>query len=429
MVFLNRIKQRVFDETDKRLNKADIQSICRLILILFAVIASASFLMQQQGRTIFGPQLGADFAAFYIAGKIYNDVSPDRIYDRELERELYHQIAPNQASGTELPYLNAPFFVLPFTVLARLPYSLAYLSWFLISLMLMLTGFNTVWRTLRSMPAENYSVAILLAVSFMPFMVECLAGGQTSAAGFACLAFAIYFERRGLPIASGVALALCSYKPTLLLLICPMLVVTRRFSTILGLTAGTLGLALLSVVAVGWKACKEYFRTLLFFTQASVDSVSVFRNWKYVDINSFFRSLLNEEAGLRWWMTALVMIPVAGLLIAIWRKAGQNNVHNRAIVWAVTITWSMVLNIYLGIYDTTFMILSVLLMTDVMGNHGGNNRLLLPGSFKLMVVILYVVPWITQPIAQISGFQLYTLILFAIGIHQMRLLTANCATL
>src|SRR5262245_4997147 len=223
---------------NRRLNRSDIRSICLLILVIYSITLCVSFATHASGRTVFGPQLGADFGAFYIAGKIFNSVSPSRIYDRDLQRKLYPELYPSAPLGEELPYVNAPFFVLPFPLLARLEYSWAYLVWILLSLGLYISGFTLLWKKLDAMPEDAYFVALLLALSFMPFLVECLAGGQTSAFGFFCFALAISCERRGRPIMSGIALALCSYKPTLLLMALPMLVITRRFSTIVGFLIG-----------------------------------------------------------------------------------------------------------------------------------------------------------------------------------------------
>src|SRR5262245_21582840 len=209
---------RVWAAVNRRLNRSDIQSICLLVLAIYSIALCVSFATQKSGRTVFGPPLGADFGAFYIAGKIFNSVSPDRIYDRSLHRQLYQEHFPSAPSGEELPYINAPFFVLPFPLLARLEYSWAYFIWILISLGLYISGFTLLWRTLDAMPEGAYVGALLLALSFMPFLVECVAGGQTSAFGFFCFALAINCERRGRQIMSGAVLALCSYKPTLLLL-------------------------------------------------------------------------------------------------------------------------------------------------------------------------------------------------------------------
>src|SRR5215813_5796150 len=131
-----------------RLNHSDIRSICLLVLVIYSIILAISFTTQRAGRTVFGPRLGADFGAFYVAGKIFNSASPDRIYDRDLQRKLHQELFPSAPSGEEFPYVNAPFFILPFPMLAGLEYSWAYLVWALLSLVLYISGFTLLWRAL-----------------------------------------------------------------------------------------------------------------------------------------------------------------------------------------------------------------------------------------------------------------------------------------
>ena len=139
----------------------------------------------------------------------------------------------------------------------------------------------------------------------MPFLVECLAGGQTSAVAFFCLAFAINRERRGYYISSGLALSPCAYKPTLLLLSgADAGLSLDATSTLLGFVAGCAILAVVSLLVAGRQGCLGYINTLLYFTNASTSSASGLRSWKYVDINSFFRLLVGNYLYLRWTLTA-----------------------------------------------------------------------------------------------------------------------------
>jgi hypothetical protein len=412
---------RVWASVNRRLNRSDIRSVCLLVLVIYSIALAASFATQASGRTIFGPQLGADFGAYYIAGKIFNSVSPGRIYDRDLQRQFYYEIFPSAPPGEELPYVNAPFFALPFLLLARLEYPPAYLIWIMVSLGLYVSGFTLLWRTLDAMPEDTYSVALLLALSFMPFMAECLAGGQTSAFGFFFLALAIGCERRGHPVMSGAALSLCLYKPTLLLLVLPMLVITRRFRTLAGFAIGGLLLAATSLLLIGRQGCLEYIRMLLFFADASTSATSGFKPWKYVDVNTFFRSLLGSYVYLRWFFVAAAFLVVLPLLFRFWRRTDRENANDQSLVWAGVLTWTLVLNVYLGIYDTTLVVLSVLLVTHFFYRRADKLKFELASGYKLITLLLYLVPWITQPIARLTGVQLYTVTLALFGGYQLRL--------
>lgn len=404
---------------ERRLNRPYIQFICLLVLAVYLVVFVVSFATSVRGRTIFGPHLGADFGAFYIAGNIFNTQSPDRIYDAELHHRLYQEHFPDAPADSQLPYVNAPFFVLPFTVLARLPYSWAYLSWVVLSLALYLAGFALIWKGLDGISRDARLVALLLALSFMPFLVECLAGGQTSAVGFFCLALAISSERRGGYVLSGLALSLCAYKPTLLVLVVPMLLITRRYKTLLWFVAGCGLLALVSLLVVGRQGCLGYINTLLYFTNASASAASGLRSWKYVDINSFFRLLLGQHPILRWTMTLAAFLLVLPFLFRLWWRSDLKRRDEQSLVWALVLTWTLVLNLYVGIYDSTLVVLSVLLTTDVLCRGADNDQLRLPATYKFILLLLYVVPWITQPVARLTAFQPYTLTLALLGSWQL----------
>ena len=397
---------------ERRLTRSYIRFVCLLVLAVYGIVFLLSFSTTAAGRTVFGPHLGADFAAFYVAGKIFNSHSPEQIYDAQLQDRLYREQF-SDAADSHLPYVNAPFFILPFTLLARLPYAWAYFFWVGISLALFLGGFALVWRTLEGFPAGSWLTSLLLALSFMPFLVECLAGGQTSAFGFFCLAGAISSERRGKSFVSGLVLSLCTYKPTLLLLIVPMLVISRRYTTLLGFIAGCGLLTIASLLAVGWQGCAGFINTLLYFTSASTSAASGLRSWKYVDVNSFFRLLFGDHVYLRRTLTAVAFVFGLPFLVRVWLQSARENAETRSLTWAVTIAATLVLNLYVGIYDSTLVVLSALLVTDCMYRCGNE----LPTSYKFILVLLYVVPWITQPIARLTGIQLLTIVLAAFVWH------------
>jgi hypothetical protein len=408
---------QLWSAINRRLNRADIQPICLLILAFYSIMLSISFATQEKGRTAFGPQLGADFQQFYVAGVIFNSQTPDQIYDRDLQRRLYHELFPDTAPDTELPYVHAPFFILPFPLLSKLPYPWAYFVWLLISLCLYVSGFNLLWRELDAMPEGVYWMSLLLALSFMPFLVECLAGGQTSAFGFFCFALAISCERRGRQMLSGVALALCSYKPTLLLFILPMIVITRRFSTLIGFLTGFLFLAVVSLLLVGWQGCVSYVNTLFYISDHSTAAVTGLRPWKYVDVNSFFRLLLGRHVYLRWIFVAAVCLSVLPLLFRFWLRADREG--DQSLVWASVLTWTLVLNAYVGIYEATLVVLSALLTTHAFYRRANKTQFELAPVYKLSILSLYLTPWITQLIARLSGVQLYTLALAMFGGYQL----------
>lgn len=401
---------------ERRLNQAYIRRIAILILAIFVIVLTVSFVTAKRGKTVFGPFLGADFGAFYVAGQIYNNYGPASIYDVPLHRRLYQENFPDAPADEELTYANAPFFVAPFIVLSRLPYAWAYLIWLVISVSLYVGGFSILWRALKCLPQEIWLTALLVALSFWPFLVECLAGGQTSAFGFFCVGLAIALETRS-RFWSGAVLALCAYKPTLLFLIVPMLLVTGRWLTLVGLAVGNVILAFISLALVGVPGCVNFLNRLLFYSAASTSTEAGLRSWKYVDINAFMRLLLPQQTHLRWAITAVLVLLVVPFLISKWwTLRGESQ---RRLLWALTLTWTPVLNIYMGIYDSTILVLAGLLLTAELYSRGHRSDSL-PFAYRCFLLLLYVSPMFTQSIALMAGVQIYALAVAAFGIYQLR---------
>lgn len=401
---------------DRRLNQDYIRKIAIMVLAIFFIVLTVSFATAKRGKSIFGPFLGADFGAFYVAGQIFNNNNPARIYDFELQYRVYRHNFPDAPVDEALTYANAPFFIAPFILLSRLPYAWAYLIWLVVSLSLYIAGFSTLWRSLESLPRDIWLTALLLALSFWPFLVECLAGGQTSAVGFFCFALAITLEPRN-RFWSGAVLALCAYKPTLLLLVVPMLLATGRWLTIAGLAVGSTVLAVFSWLLVGIEGCINFINRLLFFSTTTTNVVTGLRSWKYVDINFFMRLLLPHQTYVRWAIVAIIVVAVIPFLVSKWWRLRTK--EQRRLLWALTLTWTPVLTLYMGIYDSTILVLPALLLTAEFYKAGYRSDSL-PFAYRCLLLALYLAPWFTQNIAMLVGVQIFTLVIAAFGIYQLR---------
>lgn len=411
---MNRIRQRLHEALEARLNGPYIRTICCLVLGAFLIMQSIAIETSDGGPTVFGPYPGADFAVFYVAGSIFDSYPPDRIYDMALHTRLYHGLFPLQPPQGQLPYANAPFFVLPFALLAQLSYPWAYGLWIAISCGLYYFGLRLLRGAFTALSGEQWSTVLLLAFSFSPFLFEGVAGGQVSVFGFFWLSLTLSLEKRGHSLAAGVALAFLTYKPTLLVLILPMLVITRRKRMLGGFAIGVLGLAVVSILAVGREGCLKYLETLMLFLHATADAASGLRTWKYVDVNSFSRLLAGGHIGLRITIILAAAAALLPRLFAVWSRSGHNRENYRDLAWSSTIACTLVLNVYLGIYDTILIVPGVLIATDLLSRTVRGNAF---PCFRYLLVLLYLTPWVTQIVARLTGVQLYTLVLAGFVIY------------
>lgn len=415
------------DYLGRYLRTGPIRFYCLTVLACAVVLLVVALTTQTRGRTIFGSNLGADFAQFYIAGTILNQYSTARLYDFALQQHLYHEMFPDEPADSQLPYFYPPYFAFPFAVLSRLPYSAAFLVWLLISLLLYLAGLVLLSRTLEFIPIGVLRTVWLLALAFMPFLFECWLGGQVSVWAFFALALVLRCERLGSHFLSGLALALCSYKPTLLFLVGPMLVVTRRWKTLLGFAIGGLSLAIASILILGWRPNLDYVDAIVAYARAVGSGEVWLRLWKYIDLNSNLRLLVGYDS-LRWLLTLAVMGTGLALLGRVawqlWRSRG----HEWDLTWALTLTWTLVLNIYMPIYDTILVVPSVLLTTNALSRRSKDFGTIWTPAFQVLLGLIHLVPWFTQAIARTTGFQSYTVVLATLGLFQLTLVRSSVTT-
>jgi len=384
----------------------------RVYALLTSIIAASvvlSFAIESPQRLT-----GAtDFPAFYNAGKILNEHSSQHLYDRDLQRQLYVNLAPDAASRRNLYFAYSPFFALIFSPFAMLPYTAAFVCWTLVSLTLFTVGFFLVWKA-EALPPRDRTDAFLVAVAFLPFFTWCLTTGQTSAFGFFWLALAIYFDRKVRPFQSGCALAILLYKPTLLVLILPMLVITKRWRTILGFSVAALGLGLISLLLIGANGIVPYVRMLEAFSEDKASGRHP--NWADIDIFSFFLPLVGGHSTAARLLTLIVAMIVVPFLYLVWRRRPE-------VGWATAIIWTLVLNFYVLIYDVTFIVLAVLLTAAFYIA----NRHRLPLGLRWFMLVLFLVPWIETNLALRYGFHPMTLVIVGFGCYQLYQVSNNVA--
>lgn len=385
------------------------------------VLLIISFATANHGQTVFGPPLGADFAGLYCAGSILNEWGParDRLYDSAYQDARYHELLPNVREEEKLPFVYPPFVAAAFRLLARLPYERAFAVWLLVSAGLYVGSLALTWHALRPTELDRTTV-FLLALSFEPFLMETWLGGQLSAVGVFCFALSFCLERHDRNFAAGAALGLCLYKPTLLVLFVPLLVVARRVKMLAGFVVAALALAALSLWAAGTHNCQDFIRVLWDFAQNTTGAGTlILRLWKYVDLNSFFRMLLGGSSAANGILLLLAAVAPLSWLMALWWRYARLSAGQRDLVWAATLTWTLLINIYVCIYDASVMAISMTLTAAALRQGQEPSAGPFPRAFQWLCLLVYLVPWLTQPLARWTGFQALTPVLAAMGSYQL----------
>ena len=108
-------------------------------------------------------------------------------------------------------------------------------------------GVGALRPYLASLPKPYRRAALLLGLTFVPVALWSLVGGQIGVIAFAIIAWCVRFDLSGKQLAAGATLALCCYKPTLLLLFGPFLLLRMNLRFLLGFAAGLSGLLAVSL--------------------------------------------------------------------------------------------------------------------------------------------------------------------------------------
>jgi len=368
-------------KTPSLITRERVRAVCVSIICINAILLGLSF-FTHNGRTPFGHSLGGGCTIYYYTGAGLNqglDIYQPGVIDGLLARA-------GQAESP-LPFLYPPFFAGLFRPLALLPYAPAFAVWILIAVAAYFAGFQLLWPVSR-LPAEYKTDALLIILAFVHFQVYTLAGGWQSWFGFFWLALTFNLEYRSRDVLAGLTLSVCLYKPTLLLIILPALVVRGRFKILSGFAVGAVVLVSISLAVVGQNECADYARTMLVATGTKVSISSVFPLWKYVDIVSFCSLLFHRTFGV--WL----LIP--GAVAVLFRRP--------RLIEAVA--WTAPVNLYTPMYDVALIAIPALL-----AYRGENKR------EQWLYYGLFCAPWVSELIAHQFNFQLITPLLICFGLY------------
>jgi hypothetical protein len=339
-------------------------------------------------------QIGGDFVTLYAEGKVALNYPHSLLYNLDIQEKEYAKV---WGANVHSPFGYTPWFTIPLALLARSPYLLAFGLWTLMSVMFLVIGF---WLTARAvgLPASWNYLASLSCLAFPPYLFYSLINGQPSSFALFILALTYLLQKNGRQLMAGLALALLTYKPTLLVFIAPMLLFTRQWRLFLGLVLGSAILTLVSLLWAGVEGITGFLKLMALYTQAINSQVEVFQTAKYIDIGAAVRLLIGPHPIFRWVLLFLVFPFVCFL----WYRIGP-----RPLSWSLAIVFGLLLNVYTPIYDSTLIIFAVILI--------GITTL-----DSWLVAALYLIPLVTVPIAQFTGLQLYTIVLIAFSVVLVR---------
>jgi hypothetical protein len=347
-----------------------------------------------------------DFVYVYSVGTILNQYTPDHLYQDSYQQQTFNRIVPIK-DGRYGPSPYPPFVAVFFRLFALMPFWTAYRLWMLTSMVSYLAGIALLVR--KAFPDDKLRQSLFCCFSLLywPFVARTLLNGQLSAIGFLAIAGAICLEDSDHPYLSGGVLAICSYKPTLLFLIFPMLLITRRYKSVLGFTVGAGLLTILTTAVAGTGIWPAYFRMSAEYARMR-DIVLP----EYVDLRAFSTAISGGKPAVVWALLSLGCVAGAALARIWFFDRSQASSLPSSLLWSTTITWTMILNVYVPLYDTILVVMAIILSAGAL-------RALAPRASSAIMFGILITSYFTRAIAETTGIQVLTIFLVALGVLQI----------
>jgi len=356
-------------------------------LLICAVVVQTFSLVRDK-------RIGGDFAVFYAEGQIALKYPHSELYNTELQDQEYASVVGAPISS---PFPYAPWFTLPLELLARLPYLAAFLVWTFLSLLSLFFAYRLLANSL-DLPGRWYGVGFLACLAFPPYLFYSLLNGQPTALALLILTSAYVLIQRRHNLLGGIVLSLLTYKPTLLVLLGPMLLLTKQWRVLIGLAIGSTMLGLISLGWAGVEGCVGFLKLLFLYSKVLNSPIEVFQTEKYVDLGSALRLLFGPQPTLRLAILAFGF----PLLCFFWHRAGA-----RPLSWSLAIVFGLLFSMYSPIYDCTLLLFAAI----VIG---------VQSISKWLLSLLYLIPAVTVSVAGATRIQLYTVLLLIFAISLLK---------
>lgn len=332
---------RLASDDERLRNRIRFAALCLIVVMPAAWVANFWPFDDLIDRS--GNPLGADYAVFYLPGRMVLDGRTDELYSHEAQQRALHELFPSLAPGDWLPFRYPPWVATVMAPLAALPYVASLALFTTASLVALVWAWHLLGRQLTWLDGSWHRTA-LVALLGWPVVWETLLDGQSSLFTLAILATTTALvDARRFTTASAV-LVLATFKPNVLAWFA--LGYVARYPRLLG-GAIPVGLVLVGVSAatVGWSGVLDYVRLA---SQLSVQP------WD-------FETDAAKMQGLASWLSLIVpgherqLLLVVGLtavtsIVVAWRRRGDDR-GTACTATGLLVLVNTLCNPYVPIYD------------------------------------------------------------------------------
>jgi hypothetical protein len=366
--------------TDRAITPERLRLYPLAVIIVSAITMSAVILSGNPPHLGTGEIVLPDFLAHWTGGRMVLDGDTAVLYDPRSQLAVQSaEVGP----GTLAWFVSPPFVAYMYAPFAALGYGGAATVWSIFSVGCLIAAGMLV-RPFAPRLFRDHPVGVYLVLAATQPVLEVLGAGQDS--GFAVLLWVagIRLLLSGRDVLGGVVLGIGLFKPQLFFVVPFVLAAQRRWGALGAWAATSLGLALVSVQAVGVEGVVDWVQ--LPFSDTYHAWVQVDQAWKMQSLPA----LATTFGAWSWLSTLLAVAAVLLLMQQLWRaRAAQ---VGELAVWMLAIMASVVAAPHVMIYDLVVALVPILWMIEHI-----NTR-----TVRLACLALFVLTW-TVPLRHLAG--------------------------
>ena len=383
-------------------------------LLMPLLIAAAILLFSPNFKSIEGVRsgsLGGDFLQEWVGGYIANSEEPDRIYDLDHFKAIQHDpeiVGFQWPEKSYFPAVYPPFFYQMMRPFSVLPYPIASKIWLLISALAVSISGWLLWRFY--LPARKLVLIGLFALIVFVPLITCLVTGQKAAFLLLVLTGTFLLLHHEQPLSAGLVFGLIAFKPHLGLVIGIAMLLKRQWA----FAAGAITTVALMVGVSWWispKLWTDYFEVVM-----GMNNYVESGGYQLTDSHSLWGAVQLGLASFEppsWLVkaiTGLSMVAVVWLLVRIMRGPIKTNSGTFASQFAGLVIAMVMLSPHFYSYDLTILLLPMVLLGSAALGALKNQPF---SPMNWMLIGMFMLAGLFQPLAKSAGFQFSTILFFA----------------
>ena len=298
------------------------------VLITFYVL----FIVNNLSSGQFCEYIGFDYCAYWTGGRLMNDESIADVYNMDLLTRYQEKVYPPVSSNGEafsvvpLPYL--PVFVLIFQLLSFIDLPYSFLVWTLLNFF----GFILYLRFfIKETTQKKLSTTVMAMILIsLPVFLN-LFYGQVNFFLGVCAGEFFRALMKSKHVKAGLWLGGWLFKPQLLILVLPFLLIKKNWKVILGFAISFLSVFVLSYGLIGKDGLLDLFNIITNSSQGGAASNPQFMmNWRMVGL--YLAYFIHRNIGWGAIITGSLGTIIITFLVFLRKKTGEESV-SMSIRW------------------------------------------------------------------------------------------------